>query len=113
MSVFTDEDIKRVVSRLENEKYMRENFNDVMLNCDLELVKKVLESCGMYSEKKYIIILPDLHQFKGVQAYSEYVYVTPYGELAKTKSYDHIERISETQLEALPSWLSQFAKEVK
>lgn len=113
MSVFTDEDIKRVISKLENEKYMRENFNDVMLDSDLRLVKKVLESCGMYSEKKYIIVLPDLHQFKGVQAYSEYVYVTPYGELAKTKSYDHIERISGTQLEALPSWLSQFAKEVK
>lgn len=113
MGLYTDEDIKRVVSRLENEKYMREHFDDVMLNSDIELVKKVLEKCGMYSEKKYIIILPDLHKFKDVQAYSEYVYVTPYGQLAKTKNYDYIEKVSETQLEALPSWLSQFAQEVK
>lgn len=113
MSVFTDKDIKCVISKLENEKYMREHFSDVMLSSDLKLVKKILEMHGMYSEKKYIIILPDLHKFKDVQAYSEYVYVTPYGQLAKTKNYEYIEKVSETQLEALPSWLSQFAQEVK
>lgn len=64
-------------------------------------------------EKEYRIILEGLHKFEGVQTYSEYVYLKSDGTIAKTKSYDYITRIKESDLKELPEWAQALAKEVK
>lgn len=64
-------------------------------------------------EKEYRIILEGLHRFEGVQAYSEYVYLKHDGTVAKTKSYDYITRIRESDLKKLPDWAQALAKEVE
>lgn len=64
-------------------------------------------------EKEYRIILEGLHRFEGVQTYSEYVYLKSDGTIAKTKSYDYITRIRESDLKELPDWAQALAKEVQ
>lgn len=64
-------------------------------------------------EKEYRIILEGLHRFERVQTYSEYVYLKSDGTIAKTKSYDCIARIRESDLKKLPDWAQSLAKEVK
>lgn len=63
--------------------------------------------------KLYRVILKGLHRFDRVQSYSEYVYLMSDGTIAKTKSFNYITLIKESDLKELPEWAQALAEEVK
>lgn len=84
-------------------KYVSDIF-DMLTKGEAVLVPKA---------KLYRVILEGLHRFDRVQAYSEYVYLMSDGTIAKTKSFNYITLIKESDLKELPEWAQALAEEVK